>query len=53
MNWKTTATAIVVAAAAMQATIQAGAKIEDWRTWILPVVIALFGYFTKDATPNQ
>jgi hypothetical protein len=42
--------AIAAAAAAIQAIVQQGAKIEDWKTWILPAAIALLGYVAKDET---
>jgi hypothetical protein len=52
MNWKTSAAAVLVAATALQATITAGASLTDWKTWILPVAIAFFGFLAKDANDN-
>jgi len=42
---------LAAAAAAIQATLQQGASIEDWKTWILPVTLAVLGYLAKDANP--
>lgn len=41
--------ALAAAAAAVQLIVQQGAKIEDWKTWLLPATLALLGYFAKDA----
>lgn len=41
---------LAAAAAAIEATVQRGASVTDWKTWILPVSIALLGYHAKDAT---
>lgn len=41
---------LAAAAAAIQATIQEGHAIEDWKTWVLPVTLAVFGYLSKDHT---
>lgn len=46
---KTTLVGLLAAgAAAIQATVQQGASIEDWKTWILPLTLALLGFLTKD-----
>lgn len=36
------------AAAAIQSTVQNGASLTDWKTWILPVCLATFGYLSND-----
>lgn len=48
-SWKTTiAGALAAAATAINLIVQQGAKVEDWKTWILPATIALFGFVSKD-----
>lgn len=42
---------LAAAAAAIQTVVQQGGSIQDWKTWILPVVLALLGYAAKDSTP--
>jgi hypothetical protein len=42
---------LCAAAAAIQGIVQAGHDITDWKTWILPVTLAVLGYLAKDATP--
>lgn len=42
---------LCAAAAAIQSVVQQGHDITDWKTWILPVALALLGYLAKDATP--
>ena len=44
--------AIAAAASAVQLIVQQGAKIEDWKTWLLPAALAMLGYFAKDTTPQ-
>jgi hypothetical protein len=39
---------LAAAAAAIQATVQNGAELTDWTTWILPVALASLGYLAKD-----
>jgi len=39
------------AAAAIQTTVQDGNSLLDWKTWILPVSLAILGYLSND-TPN-
>ena len=47
---KTTILGILgAAAAAIQATVQQGHSLADWKTWILPVAIALLGYHAEDS----
>jgi hypothetical protein len=41
---------LAAAAAALQTSIQSGASLLDWQSWIFPVTIALLGYHAKDAT---
>jgi len=38
------------AAAAIQTTVQDGNSLIDWKTWILPVSLAILGYLSNDAT---
>jgi hypothetical protein len=40
---------LAAAAAALQNTVQNGAQITDWKTWILPVSLAALGYLSRDA----
>lgn len=48
---KTTIIGLLAAsAAALQSILQQGAKIEDWKTWVLPVTLAALGYLSRDAT---
>ena len=42
---------LCAAAAAIQGIVQQGHSIEDWKTWILPVMLAVLGYLAKDAKP--
>jgi hypothetical protein len=47
---KTTIIGLLAAsAAALQSILQAGAQIEDWKTWVLPVTLAALGYLSKDS----
>jgi hypothetical protein len=41
---------LAAAAAAIQTTVQDGNSIVDWKTWILPVSLAILGYLAKDTT---
>lgn len=51
---KTTLAGLLTAALyALNDVLQHGAKLEDWKTWIVPVGIAALGYFAKDATRKQ
>ena len=51
---KTTLAGIAAAALyALQDILQRGAKIEDWKTWIVPVALAALGYLAKDAAPKN
>lgn len=51
---KTTIIGLLAAsAAAIQNTVQNGAAITDWKTWLLPVSLAVLGYLAKDATPAK
>ncbi len=46
---KTTTLGLLAAAAsALQASIQSGASLLDWKSWIFPVAIALLGYHSED-----
>ena len=48
---KTTALGLAAAAAsALQTSVQSGASLLDWKSWIFPVLIALLGYHAKDAS---
>jgi hypothetical protein len=48
-NWKTTLGGIIVALAALiTTTVQQGHTLADWKTWILPVALAVFGLISKD-----
>ena len=33
---------------ALQNSIQSGASLLDWKSWIFPVVVALLGYHSED-----
>jgi hypothetical protein len=43
---------LAAAAAAIQNSVQNGAQLTDWKTWILPVALAVLGYVAKDSTPK-
>jgi hypothetical protein len=46
---KTTILGLLAAVAAtIQTTVQDGNLIVDWKTWILPVSLAILGYFSND-----
>ena len=48
-NLKTTIAGCVTAAlVALTNVLQNGAKIEDWKTWIVPVSLVVMGYVSKD-----
>ena len=48
-NFKTTlAGALLATACAINLVLQQGAKIEDWKTWIMPAALALLGFLSKD-----
>lgn len=44
---------LAAAAAALQNTVQNGAQLTDWKTWVLPVMLAALGYLAKDSTPAK
>ena len=44
---------LAAAAAALQSIVQQGHDIADWKTWVLPVALAVLGYLAKDATAPQ
>jgi len=49
---KTTLLGLLAAAAsAIQATVQNGHSLNDWKTWILPVTLAVLGYLSNDSPP--
>jgi len=51
-NSKTTiAGALAATAAAILIVVQQGHDIADWKTWILPASLALFGFLAKDGSP--
>jgi len=51
---KTTILGLLAAVAAtIQTTVQQGHSLADWKTWILPVSLAVLGYLSKDATPTK
>ena len=41
---------LAAAAAAIQTTVQDGHSLDDWKTWILPVSLAILGYLSSDTT---
>jgi hypothetical protein len=41
---------LAAAAAAIQGIVQQGHDVADWKTWILPVTLAILGYLAKDST---
>ena len=48
---KTTILGLLAAVAAtIQTTVQDGNSLVDWKTWILPVSLAILGYLSKDST---
>jgi uncharacterized membrane protein YkvI len=48
-NLKTTIAGVITAAlVALTNILQNGAKLEDWKTWIVPVAIAAMGFVSKD-----
>lgn len=51
-NWRTTAAGILVALVTLEIQVKNGALLLDWQSWILPVSIALFGFLSKDASPE-
>ena len=48
---KTTILGLLAAvAAAIQTTVQDGNSLIDWKTWILPVSLAILGYLSSDSS---
>lgn len=48
---KTTILGLLAAVAAtIQTTVQDGHSLDDWKTWILPVSLAILGYLSSDST---
>lgn len=46
---KTTLTGYLLAGAyALQDVLQKGTSITDWKTWLVPVLIAVLGHLTAD-----
>jgi len=51
---KTTLAGLLAAAAQILTdTIQHGASLNDWKTWLPAVAIALIGYFAKDHSTDS
>jgi hypothetical protein len=51
---KTTILGLLAAvAAAIQATVQDGHSLIDWKTWILPVSLAILGYLSSDSSTTK
>ena len=44
---------LCAAAAAIQGIVQQGHDVTDWKTWLLPVTLAVLGYLAKDASPPR
>lgn len=50
---KTTILGLLAAiASALQTILQQGGKIEDWKTWALPVTLVALGFLAKDQKPT-
>lgn len=48
-NWKTTTLGLIGAALTfLQTYTTNGGNLSDWKLYIFPLVVALFGYFSKD-----
>jgi hypothetical protein len=48
-NWKTTLIGLALAGLSAIATFQNnGGDLKDWKLYLIPAVIAMLGYFTKD-----
>lgn len=46
---KTTTFGIITAGLyALTDILKDGAKLEDWKTWVVPVGLAIWAYFTED-----
>ena len=45
---KTTVTGYALALAALEAIERSGGDLTKWRTWIIPVGIAVFGHLVPD-----
>ena len=43
---------LAAACAAIQNIVQQGHSIEDWKTWALPVALAVLGFLAKDQGPS-
>ena len=49
-NWQSTIIgALLAAVVVIESTVNRGADIADWKTWILPALIAALGFVAKDA----
>jgi len=49
VSWKTTMTGALLAGATALATYQAnGGSLNDWKLYVVPVLVAVLGYFSKD-----
>jgi len=44
---------LAAAAAAIQTTVQQGHSLADWKTWILPVSLAVLGYLSNDQATTK
>ncbi len=48
-DWKTTiAGALLAGALVLQTHLQAGHALDDWKTWLAPVCIGIFGFLARD-----
>ena len=51
MNWKTTiAGAVAAGLYVLEKIQQEGRALEDWKTWIFPVSLAVLAFLTKDSS---
>jgi len=49
-NWRTTLIgAITAAVSAVIVYVQSGGDLTDWKLYVIPSLLAAWGYYTKDA----
>ena len=44
---------LAATASTIQTSVQAGHSLTDWKSWILPVLLALLGYSAKDSDKGK
>ena len=53
-DWKTTAVGASLAGfVAVDIYQKSGGSLDDWKAWVVPFLIAILGFVSRDKTPAQ